>query len=307
MAILLNNGGHDNTPWAEALADYLPAMAIHEYPNIPKSDDIHYAVIWNHPWGDLMNYPNLKAILILGAGTDHIDQDPHLPDVPVVRLLDPDVGNDMAQYACYWVMHFHRQYERYRQQAKDQYWQRHEVKRSVDFTVSILGLGLIGSFIAERIALNGYRTLGWNRSQKEINNVLCHSGEEGLEHVLRSSDVIVNCLPLNKQTKHLLNYTTLSKLPVGASIINVSRGAVIDDASLLALIDSGHIGSAALDAFVVEPLPPESPYWALDNVYITPHTAGATYPKSAARVIADNIERVERGELPFPIHTRDDN
>lgn len=303
MAILLNNHGYDNAPWAKALQEYLPQMPIYEFPNIPAPEDIHYAVIWEHPHGDLINYPNLKAIMILGAGTDHIDKDTQLPDVPLVRLLDPDVGNDMAQYACYWTMHFHRQYERYRQQKTTQYWQRHEVTRSVDFTVSVLGLGLIGSFIAERIAANGYRTIGWNRSQKKIDNVVCHSGKQGLTPALEASDVVINCLPLSDQTHHLLNQSTLSQLPKGASLINVSRGAIIDDAALLDLLESGHIAAAALDAFVEEPLPAQSPYWRLDNVFVTPHTAGATYPKSAARVVADNILRVEDGELPFPIHT----
>ncbi|MFT5135646.1 MAG: glyoxylate/hydroxypyruvate reductase A [Arenicella sp.] len=302
MAILLNNHGYDNTPWAKALREYLPLLPIYEFPDIPDPEDIQYAVVWEHPHGDLVNYPNLKAVMILGAGTDHIDQDTQLPDVPLVRLLDPDVGNDMAQYACYWTMHFHRQYERYRQQKYNQHWQRHEVTRSVDFTVSVLGLGLIGSFVAQRIAANGYRTLGWNRSQKNIDKVVCHSGDAGLTEVLGSSDVLINCLPLTDQTRHLLDQSALSQLPKGASLINVSRGAIIDDTALIALLESGHIAAAALDAFVVEPLPAQSPYWRLDNVFVTPHTAGATYPKSAARVIADNISRMENGEMPFPIY-----
>ncbi|MFT4635181.1 MAG: glyoxylate/hydroxypyruvate reductase A [Chitinophagales bacterium] len=302
MAILLNNHGYDNAPWVEALGDYLPQLPIYQFPNIPNPEDIHYAVVWHHPHGDLINYPNLKAVMILGAGTDHVDQDPELPDVPLVRLLDPDVGNDMAQYACYWTMHFHRQYERYRQQKSTQHWQRHEVTRSVDFTVSILGLGLIGSLIAERIALNGYKTLAWNRSQKNLAQVVCHSGVQRLKEVLAISDVVINCLPLSAQTYHLLNKSSLSQLPKGASLINVSRGAVIDDTALIGLLESGHIAAAALDVFVDEPLPAESPYWYLDNVFVTPHTAGATYPKSAARVVADNILRVENGQMPFPIH-----
>ena len=302
MAILLNNHGYDNAPWAKALREYLPMLPIYEFPDIPAPEDIHYAVVWEHPHGDLINYPNLKAVMILGAGTDHIDQDTQLPDVPLVRLLDPDVGNDMAQYACYWTMHFHRQYERYRQQKSSQHWQRHEVTRSVDFTVSVLGLGLIGSFVAQRLAANGYRTLGWNRSQKNLDQVVCHSGDTGLAQVLGSTDVLINCLPLTDQTRHLLDQSALSQLPKGASLINVSRGAIIDDAALIALLESGHIAAAALDAFVVEPLPAQSPYWRLDNVFVTPHTAGATYPKSAARVIADNILRMENGEMPFPIH-----
>ena len=94
----------------------------------------------------------------------------------------------------------------------------------------------------------------------------------------------------------------MSKLPNGANFINVSRGAIVDDDALLNALDSGKIANAALDTFAIEPLPIESPYWVYDNVFVTPHMSGSTYPTLSARVIADNIKRVEAGEAPFPIY-----
>lgn len=302
MAILLNNHGYDNAPWEQALSEYLPGMPVHCYPDIPDPEAIKYAAVWAHPHGDLLNYPNLKAILNLGAGTDHLDAEPKLPNVPIVRLLDPDVGNDMAQYVNYWAMHFHRRFEDYRHQSERQHWERIEVPRTQHYQVTILGLGLIGAFIAERVAQNGFKSVGWSRKPRELADVECYSGDAGLPQVLQSSDVLVNCLPLNPATEGFLNADRLSQLPQGAHFINVSRGAIIDDEALLSLLDSGHIAGAALDAFVTEPLPKDSPYWHHPNVFITPHTAGPTYAKSAARVLADNIQRMENGEVPFPIH-----
>lgn len=307
MAILLNNNGFDNQPWLHALTGYLPDMAIHQFPQIPQPGDIHYAVVWNHPHGDLLNYPNLKAILVLGAGMDHIDSDSNLPDVPIVRLIDPAVGDDMAQYALYWTIHFQRCFEVYRQQQAARQWQRYEVPLAREFRVTVLGLGPIGAFIAERFAVNAYRAQGWSRTRKDLQRVACFYGRAGLEEVLKATDVLVNCLPLNSGTRHFLNDQNLSMLPQGSYLINVSRGAVIDDQALLKLLDSGHIKAAALDTFATEPPSPDSPYWGRDNVYVTPHIAGGTYPKTAARVIADNILRIESGQSPFPIYQRASN
>ncbi|MGK0439501.1 MAG: glyoxylate/hydroxypyruvate reductase A [Paracoccaceae bacterium] len=96
-------------------------------------------------------------------------------------------------------------------------------------------------------------------------------------------------------------------LPKGCSIINISRGAVIDDTALLRLLDSGHIVAAALDTFALEPLADGSHYWQHDRVFITPHMSGATYPSLSSQIIADNIRRVENGDIPFPIYTRPSN
>lgn len=303
MSILLNNFGGDNQPWLQALSFYLPDMPIYIYPDIPDRNAIKYAVVWHHPHGDLLKYPNLKAILVLGAGMDHIDAEPLLPNVPIVRLIDPAVNDDMAQYALYWTMHFHRGYERYRDNALVQHWQRHESQISSEYVVSVLGAGRIGTFVSSRLALNGYAVKNWSRSGADIKGVDCFAGADGMREILKQTQVLVVCLPYNSGTHHLLTAEHFRQLPEGASVINLSRGAVIEDAALLNAIDDEHLAAAALDVFVEEPLPKSSPYWHRDNVYVTPHMAGGTYARSAANVIADNIRRMEQGQLPFPIYT----
>lgn len=303
MSIFVNNAGGESESWVTVLASHLPEQDVYDYKDLPNKQDVEYAVVWNHPHGDLATFPNLKAVLILGAGTDFIDQDHDLPRVPFVRLIDPDVGNDMAHYVLYWVMHFHRRYEEYRRQAPNRSWTRYEMPRSADYRVTVLGLGRIGTFIAERLAGNNFHTSAWNRSAKLIDDVNCYSGKRGLSEAVNTADVLVNCLPLNPETQGMLDHALLSQLPSGANLINVSRGAVIDDSALLALIANGHIAAAALDTFKQEPLPAVSPYWVLPNVFVTPHMSGSTYAKSAAFVVAENIKRIERGEQPHLIHT----
>jgi glyoxylate/hydroxypyruvate reductase A len=302
MSIFVNNAAGESKSWVDVLAAQLPDQQVYEYKDLPNKEDVEYAVVWNHPHGDLGTFPNLKAILVLGAGTDFIDRDHNLPRVPLVRLLDPDVGNDMAHYVLYWVMHFHRHYEKYRAQTPDKSWARYEMPRSKDYRVTVLGLGRIGAYIAEQLTTNNFSTSAWNRSAKDISGVTCYTKDSGMSDVLKDTDVLVNCLPLNQDTQAMLNAELLGQLPRGANLINVSRGAVIDDTALIDLIESGHIAAAALDTFSEEPLPSASPYWGLPNVFVTPHMSGSTYAKSAARVVSDNIKRIEQGEQPFPMH-----
>jgi glyoxylate/hydroxypyruvate reductase A len=142
-------------------------------------------------------------------------------------------------------------------------------------------------------ALN-FPVTGWSRTEKPG----CLHGEEGLRKALSGAQIVVLLLPKTPETENLLNAERLALLPKGAVILNPGRGALIDDAALLAALDAGHIGHATLDVFRVEPLPADHPFWTHPRVTVTPHIAADTRAYSAARVIAENIRRGEAGE-PF--------
>ncbi len=303
MAILFNNAGGETQEWVKAFAEYLPNMPLQVFPDVAP-EQIKYAVTWNHPPGDLKRYSNLRAIMNLGAGTDYLDADPELPRVPVVRLLDPVVGVNMAQYVLYWAMHFHRGYGLYTTQQIQAKWSRFQVPQVSEFRIGILGLGLIGQEIASYIANSGFACKAWNRSRKDIPGADCFTGEVQLSNMLAQTDVLVNCLPLNGDTKGLLDQTRFEQMPKGGWFINVSRGGVVSDNGLLSVLDSGHLSGATLDCFAVEPLVANSPYWSHPKVQVTPHISGATYADTSARVVADNILRMENGEQPFPIYSQ---
>ncbi len=304
MSILLNNAPYDNEPWVHYLNEYLPELPVFVFPDIPDVEAIHYAAIWDHPHGDLERYPNLRAVFNLGAGMDLIDAQPSLPDVPIVRLVDPEVGTDMAQFTLYWVLHFQRNFELYRRHQSLTQWRREDYVNSSHYTVSIIGLGLIGQQIAQTIAANRFRVLGWSRSPQDVEGVTSLHGEKGLEEALGQADVVVCCLPLNVNTEHFFDQAKLDLIKPKANVVNVSRGALFDDSALISSLESGHISAAALDVFAVEPLPTDHPYWRMPNVFITPHMSGATYARSACRTLADNIERMEAGAAPFPIYKK---
>ena len=305
MAILLNVVGYENSPWVGVLRRELPQFEVLEPHEVTDVSAIQYAAVWQHPHNDLQRYPNLKAVLNLGAGTDHIDQDPaleHLGGIPVVRLLDPDVGIDMAQYTLYWAMHFQRGYERYREQAAAKQWGRFMGPRVCEWRVTVLGLGRIGQFIANKLQQMEFITQAWNRSPVELEGVTVFSGQEQFHGALSQSDVVVNCLPLNEATRHMLGAEAFAAMPQGAHVINISRGAVIDQAAMIDALQAGHLAGAALDCFEQEPLAEDSPLWETPNVYVTPHMSGATFARSAALHVVENVQKIENGQSPEPIH-----
>lgn len=308
MAILLNNQGYDDTAWAERLGELLPEHPLYIFSQLDDNalhtiaPAIEYAVIWNHPAGDLQRYPNLRGILLLGAGTDHIDADNSVPDCPIVRLIDPAVLNDMALYTLYWVIDLQRQFSAYRLQQQQRHWQRHDACQPHDLNITVLGLGAVGKTVAQRLCDNGFSARGWDRNLRQIAGVSCHQGETALATLLTDTDILVNCLPLTPVTRGFINTERLQLLPQGAALINISRGEIVDDQALLDALDCQQLRRAVLDTFALEPLPQDSPYWAHPRIDITPHISGATYARSAATLIADNIHRIENGETPFPLH-----
>ncbi|MGR3290411.1 MAG: NAD(P)-dependent oxidoreductase, partial [Paracoccaceae bacterium] len=149
---------------------------------------------------------------------------------------------------------------------------------------------------AKSLTQLNFQVSGWSRSAKSFDGVTCYSGGAGLTQLLRSSEILVLLLPLTTATENLLNAENLALLPAGAKILNPGRGALIDDEALLAALNSGHISHATLDVFRIEPLPADHPYWAHQNVTVTPHIASETRAETAAAVIAENMRLNEIGQ-----------
>ncbi|MER9794143.1 glyoxylate/hydroxypyruvate reductase A [Mesorhizobium sp. M0213] len=305
MTILLNNHGYDNESWRKEISRQLPELPVKVFGESIDPDEVIYAMVWNHPAGDLKRYPNLKAIFSLGAGAEHFVADTSLPDVPVILLADPAVARDMAAHALYWVLTFHRRYGDYRSQQKDRVWHRKSIVPTREFRAGIFGLGRIGTEVASRIGDFGYAVSGWDGSKRQIEGVDCYHGTDSLTEFLGNTDVVINALPLSHKTRHFLDASIFAAMRHGGFFINISRGAVVHDESLLEALDRGHLSCAALDAFAQEPLPVEHPYWSHPRVFVTPHMSGATFASSAAAVIANNVRRLELGLDVFPLFNRE--
>lgn len=305
MAILLNNNSASgNTAWQQALATQLPEMPVYTYPNIPDPEAIKYALVWNHPVGDLSRYPNLRSILSLGAGMEHLTKDRDLPDVPLVSLGDPAMSREMANYALYWVMNAHRHYDQYRCQQRNQYWQPLDVIPPESFNVLVLGLGRIAQDVARTVQQAGFGVKAWDFKAKAIDGIDSYHGSEALPDLLKPVDVVICCLAVNSRSLQLINGAFLKQMPRKSYLVNISRGAIIDEDALLSALDKLQISGATLDVMSVEPLPKAHRLWRHSRVSMTPHIAGPTVPETAVKVIAANIRRMESGQLPEPIFDR---
>lgn len=293
--------------WRPALQAALPCMGIRRWPEEEEPrEGVAYAIVWHPPAGVLARFPDLKAVFSIGAGVEHIFADPDLPPhLPVVRLVDDTLTEQMSEYVVLHVLRHHRRQAEYNAQQAERIWKYLPCPLASERRVGILGLGVLGRDAARRLRAFGFPVAGWSRTPKNEEGIESYAGREQLPEFLAHSDIAVCLLPLTGETRGLLSGELLAHLPPGAAFINAARGAVVDEAALLAALDSGRIGGATLDVFAQEPLPSGHPFWRHPRVSVTPHCAAITNPVSAARIIAANIARIEQGLAPLHAVDRD--
>ncbi|MFB9148854.1 2-hydroxyacid dehydrogenase [Roseovarius ramblicola] len=252
---------------------------------------------------DFTPFTRARAVLNLWAGVEKIVGNPTLR-IPLARMVDHGLTRGMVEWVTGHVLRHHLGMDTHILH-QDGVWRPDVPPLAPDRRVSVLGLGALGSECARMLSHLGFPVTGWSRSPKEIGTLRCLSGEDGLRTALAQADILVLLLPLTPETENLLDAARLATLPSGAVILNPGRGPLIDDAALLAALDSGALGHATLDVFREEPLPPEHPFWAHPRVTVTPHIASETRPETAAQVIAENIRRGEAGEPLLHLVDRD--
>jgi glyoxylate/hydroxypyruvate reductase len=300
MRILFYSPDGKPEPWLQGFAEALPQARLQVWRegDTAISAPADYAVLWRPPLAMLEGRSDLKAIFNLGAGVDAILQlGAALPaGVPIVRLDDAGMAVQMAEYVTHALLRYFRRFDEFEAQARSGLWQPLPPHQKTDFPVGILGLGVLGTRIAEAVAHFEFPVRGWSRTQKSLPGVTCFSGADGLETFLRGTRVLVCALPLTPETTNLLGRPNLAKLQPGAYLINVARGAIVAEPDLLALVKSGQIAGATLDVLRNEPLPPQHPFWQEPRITFTPHIAALTLRDESIRQIADKIRAFERGE-----------
>ena len=304
MTVLVAISGWEVDDWVARLSKLLPDRKVVALGEPFDRRDVHYVVTWKHPPGALAGLPNLAAIFSLGAGVDHIMSDPRLPDVPVARVVDPDLTNRMSEYVVLHALAHLRQLPRYLGQQAARVWEDDRFQPAAgDVRVGVMGLGVLGEDAARRLAAMGFRVAGWSRRRKEIDGLETFAGAEGLFAFLARTDILVCLLPLTPDTRGIVDRTLLAALPKdgplgGPVLINAGRGGLQVEADILAALDDGTLKAASLDVFETEPLPPDSPLWTHPRVIVTPHNAAMSHPDAIGRLIAEQIRAYEeRGEL----------
>ncbi|EGF31075.1 D-3-phosphoglycerate dehydrogenase [Oxalobacteraceae bacterium IMCC9480] len=297
MQIIFYADGGAAEQWLTELHKALPLADVRVWQE-GDSAPADYAVVWKPPAAMLQGRTGLKAIFNLGAGVDAILQlGGSLPaGVPVVRLDDAGMAVQMAEYVSYAVLRYFRRFDEFDAQARDHQWRFLKPRRKEEFSVGILGMGILGARIAEALLQFDFPVRGWSRSRKEIPGVHSHAGVDELDDFLAQSQVLVCVLPLTPGTTGILDRATLAKLPKGAYLVNVARGAHLVERDLVDLLDAGHLGGAMLDVFHDEPLPSDHPFWNQPRITITPHVAALTLRGDSVRQIAAKIKQIERGQ-----------
>lgn len=297
MRILLYRGDGVIEPWARDFAQALPQAETVAWQEGQALEPCDYAVLWAPTPALLDQLSRVKAIFPMGAGVDAILKfGDALPDVPVIRLGDAGMGEQMAEYVAYAVLRYFRRFDEYEQQARQGIWNPLAARRKEEFTVGVLGLGKLGVPVVRALRQLGFPVRGWSRTPKDLPGVECYAGMDALDAFLGGSQVLVCMLPLTPETTNLLDRARLSKLPQGAYLVNLARGAQVAEPDLLGLIRAGHIAGATLDVFRNEPLPAPHPFWNEPRITITPHISALTIREEAVRQIAHKITMLEQGE-----------
>lgn len=284
--------------WTDHLKALLPELEVLVAPQgLERPNDIAYALVWKPSPGELSRLPRLSCVFSLGAGVDHVIADPTYPRaVPLVRVVDPSLTAGMREYVVMHVLMHHRRQHDFADLQRVKKWRQLSVPAASDVRVGILGLGVLGLDAARCLVGFGYEVAGWSQSRKHEPGILSFAGMEELPAFLARSDILVCLLPLTAETRGILNARTFQQLPRGAVVINAARGGHLIEDDLIAALNSGQIKAATLDVFAVEPLPEASPLWSHPKVSVTPHVASITDPRFVAKMVADNIKRLEAGE-----------
>lgn len=296
MSIALIIPDRDLTELQQRLQQKLPQTEVEIWPNISQAQNIQFALVWKPPLGSLSSLPNLKAIQCFGAGVDAILQDSSIPLVPIARIVDDRLSQTMVSYLDGVVAHYQLRFDTFLQQQQQQIWKPKSPRKLTH--ICILGLGELGTAAAKHFVALGYKVSGWSRRAKSLPQVASYSGDTELAAAVADADVVICLLPLTEQTDSLLNDEVFAAFKTNSILINVARGAIVDDKALIRALDSGKLQAACLDVFRQEPLPAEHPFWQHPAVFITPHISAVTNIEAAIEQTILNYQRQQQG-LPM--------
>ncbi len=292
--ILISSSVWDPKPWVEGLSKSNLVEKIHVWPTEEDLSNVEVLFVWKPlDQGVIDLLPNLKWISSLGAGVDHLMTDPQIPsNIPITRIVDPFLARDMTNYVIMGVMMHQRSMLSHFENQRKKDWNRITYS---PLRVGVMGLGALGSHLAEKLVGLGFEVSGFSRTLKDLTGVTCYDASQ-LDAFLSDSEVLINLLPVTLETTDILNTDLFTQLPKGAYLINVARGNHLVEPDLINALDNGHLSGALLDVFKQEPLPSDNPLWTHPKVNITPHVASVTTPQSAIALLLENLSNLKKSQ-----------
>jgi glyoxylate/hydroxypyruvate reductase A len=285
--------------WQIEFNRQFPHLDVQVWKNITNPEQVKYGIVWKPTEAFFKRFPNLTTVFNLGAGVDAILNNPAVPKhIDIYRIEDGGMAAQMNQYFSYFLLHYFRDMDRYQQQQSLNQWQVQPFKAASSFRVGILGLGQLGSQLAQHLQSYGFDVAGWSRNKKPLNGVTSYAGPEDLEAFLNRTDALCCLLPLTPDTQGILCHKNLSNLPKGAVLINAGRGEHLVVNDLLQLLDENHLRGAVLDVYQQEPLPAKHPLWQHSKVMMTPHSSAQSEYAPCVEKIGNTLQAITTNQNP---------
>lgn len=241
----------------------------------------------------------LRWIQALGTGVDGIVDRPALREGVIVTNLRGLHGKSVSEAALAFMLALARNLPRAVRNQSAGRWERFQVTLLAGATVGIFGVGVIAEELAPRCKAMGMTVIGLSSATRELPGFDEMMGKDELMNVLPRLDYLVLLTPYTKETHQVIDARVLAAMKPSAFLVNVARGGIVDEKALIEALRKRAIAGAALDVFAQEPLPEGHPFYAMDNVILTPHMAGfhVGYPADALPIVEENIRRFLAGDL----------
>jgi phosphoglycerate dehydrogenase-like enzyme len=242
---------------------------------------------------------SLKWVQSLGTGVDNIIDVPTLKPNVIVTKLHGIHGPPVSEAAITSMLALARDFPQYVKHQQAATWSRPRPPALLHGkTAGIFGIGSIAEALAPRLGALGMKVVGVTSAVREVPGFDEVVSRDRMLGVLPGLDHFIILTPLSDATRNAVAEAELAAMKPSAYLINLARGGVVDEDALIGALDRGTIAGAALDVFATEPLPPDHPFWRMDNVIVTPHVGGFNedYPQAALPVFTENLKRFMAGE-----------
>jgi D-2-hydroxyacid dehydrogenase (NADP+) len=236
--------------------------------------------------------PRLCWIQALTTGTDLLEACPALrPDVTITAARGFH-GPQMSELAFLFMLALSRNFAGLLANQRERRWLRTPQRLIADKTVVVVGIGRIAEELARRCKIFGMRVLGVSAGRTEVAGFDAVHPRQHLGALASEADFLIVLVPASRETRHIVDAAVIAAMKPDAVLINLARGDVVDESALVDALHNRRIAGAGLDVFQTEPLPPDHPFWGLDNVLVTPHIGGMSdiYVDQVMPLVLENLD-----------------
>jgi glyoxylate/hydroxypyruvate reductase A len=262
----------------------------------PYVEEMDILYTWGFPTGFLPRARRLRWIQVMGAGVNGFLDTPFPPKVVLTRV-EGVFGPWMAEYTLGWLLWTTQRMELVRAAQRLRQWEPSNPTLLRGRTLGLVGLGSIGRVVARVARSLGMNIIGVSRTGAPVPGVDRVYHRRAFHEFLGASDYVVLIAPLTPETRGMIGEAELHAMRPEAWLVNIGRGALIQEDPLVRALQERWIAGAILDVFSTEPLPVEHPFWGMANVVITPHISGPSDPGEIAPVFNENLHRFLEGRV----------